>query len=411
MITEVPGPVLQYYDPSVPVKVQVDASQTGLGAVVMQNGQSIAYASKSLTSTQQAYTQIEKEALALVFGCEKFHHYLYGRDFVAETDHKPLEIIMKKPLHLVPMRLQRMRIRPWQVVATDLFVWNNTNYVLVVDYYSNYFEVVQLSNTKSPTVIRHIKSLFARHGIPEVVISDNGPQYTAEEFTQFTKSWGFKHQTSSPMYPQSNGLAERTVQTVKNLLKKAKASNQDPYLSLLSYRNTSSQQTGSPAQLLMNRRLRTDLPTSPKQLLPKLNDRHLTRKMLEQRKLEQKKYYDRTAKSLPSLHPNDFVRVFQRGKWEPAVIVDVEETPRSYKVRTTDGGMYRRNRRHLQVPKAEDNQQSASTNTPEEKMEISEQSPVKSSQEKNPEVPSEPDYVATRSGRVVRKPKRYGEYA
>ncbi len=134
--------------------------------------------------------------------------------------------------------------------------------------------------------------------------------------------------------------------------------------------------------------------------------------MLEQRKLEQKKYYDRTAKSLPSLHPNDSVRVFQKGKWEPAVIVDVEETPRSYKVRTTDGGTYRRNRRHLlQVPKAEDNQQSASTNTPEEKMEISEQSPVKSSQETNPEVPSIPDYVTTRSGRVVRKPKRYGEYA
>ena len=111
MITEVPGPVLQYYDPSKPVRVQVDASQSGLGAVVMQNGQPIAYASKSLTTAQQAYAQIEKEALALVFGCEKFHHYLYGRDFIAETDHKPLEIIMKKPLHLVPMRLQRLRIR------------------------------------------------------------------------------------------------------------------------------------------------------------------------------------------------------------------------------------------------------------------------------------------------------------
>ncbi len=85
-------------------------------------------------------------------------------------------------------------VRPWQVVATDLFVWNNTNYVLVVNYYSKHFEVAQLSNTKSPTVIRHIKSMFARHGIPEVVISDNDPQYTAEEFTQFAKSWGFKHQ-------------------------------------------------------------------------------------------------------------------------------------------------------------------------------------------------------------------------
>ena len=111
MITEVPGPVLQYYDPFKPVRVQVDASESGLGAVVMQNGRPIAYALKSLTTTQQAYAHIEKEALALVFGCEKFHHYLYGRNFVAETDHKPQEIIMKKPLHLIPMRLQRMRIR------------------------------------------------------------------------------------------------------------------------------------------------------------------------------------------------------------------------------------------------------------------------------------------------------------
>ena len=78
MITEVPGPVLQYYDPSKPVRVQVDASQLGLGAVVMQNGRSIAYALKSLTTTQQANAQIEKEALTLVFGCEKFHHYLYA---------------------------------------------------------------------------------------------------------------------------------------------------------------------------------------------------------------------------------------------------------------------------------------------------------------------------------------------
>ena len=111
MIAEVPGPVLQYYDPSKSVRVQIDASQSGLGAVVMQNGQPIAYASKSLTTMQQAYAQIEKETLTLVFGCEKFHHYLYGRNFVAETDHKPLEIIIKKPSHLVPMRLQRIRIQ------------------------------------------------------------------------------------------------------------------------------------------------------------------------------------------------------------------------------------------------------------------------------------------------------------
>ena len=124
MIAEVPGPVLQYYDPSKSVRVQIDASQSGLGAVVMQNGQPIAYASKSLTTMQQAYAQIEKETLTLVFGCEKFHHYLYGRNFVAETDHKPLEIIIKKPSHLVPMRLQRIRI---QYACKDITSQSSTN--------------------------------------------------------------------------------------------------------------------------------------------------------------------------------------------------------------------------------------------------------------------------------------------
>jgi hypothetical protein len=80
---------LKFYDTGKHVPVQVDASQPGLGAVLLQDGKPVAYASKALTPTQQAYAQIEKEALALVFGCEKFHHYLYGRDFDAETDHKP----------------------------------------------------------------------------------------------------------------------------------------------------------------------------------------------------------------------------------------------------------------------------------------------------------------------------------
>jgi hypothetical protein len=111
MITKTPGLVLQYYDPDKPLTVQVDASQNGLGAVLMQEGKPLSYASKALTPTQQAYAQIEKEALAIVFGCEKFHHIVYGRDFTVETDHKPLETILSKPLQSMPMRLQRMRLR------------------------------------------------------------------------------------------------------------------------------------------------------------------------------------------------------------------------------------------------------------------------------------------------------------
>ena len=101
-----------------------------------------------------------------------------------------------------------------------------------------------------------MKSIFARHGIPSVVRSDCGPQYTSEEFRSFSKLWGFKHEKSSPYYQQSNGLSERFVQLVKKLLQKAKQDGKDPYLSLLQYRNTPFENVGSPAHLLTNGRLR-----------------------------------------------------------------------------------------------------------------------------------------------------------
>ena len=257
-------------------------------------------------------------------------------------------------------------------------------------------------------MIQHIKSIFARHGIPEIVISDNGPQYSSEEFHQFSTTWEFVHKTSSPTDPQSNGFAESNVRTVKRLLTKAKASNQDPYLSLLSYRNTPFQRMGSSAELLMNRRLRTDLPTHHKKLLPKLTDLKATRKALEQRKLEQKRYYDDSTKELPLLNPNDSVRIRHKEKWEPAVVIDLDETPRSYHVRTQDGSTFRRNKRHLlQVKKSEDNEQTA---TAETTMTNVERSPTKVTHEGNSEQRLTTDQVTTRSGREVKNPKRFGDY-
>ena len=81
-----------------------------------------------------------------------------------------------------------------------------------------------------------MKSIFARHGIPKLVVSDN--QLDTKEFKNFQKEWDFKLITSSPHHPKSNGMAERTVQTVKKLLKKALANGEDPYLALLAYRTT-----------------------------------------------------------------------------------------------------------------------------------------------------------------------------
>ena len=96
-----PG-VLTYYDVTKPVKLQVDASKSGLGAVLIQ------YASRSLTPAETRYAQIEKELLAVVFGCNRFYQYIYGKQIVVESDHQPLQAISKKPLDKSPIRLQRM---------------------------------------------------------------------------------------------------------------------------------------------------------------------------------------------------------------------------------------------------------------------------------------------------------------
>ena len=105
------APVLKYYAINEPLVLSVDASSEGLGAVLLQSQQSVAYASKPLTECQKRYAQIEKELLAILYGCEHFHQYIYGRTVVVETDHKPLEAIVTKPLYRAPIRLQRMLLR------------------------------------------------------------------------------------------------------------------------------------------------------------------------------------------------------------------------------------------------------------------------------------------------------------
>ena len=101
----------------------------------------------------------------------------------------------------------------------------------MVDYYSRYIEIARLDRTTATEVITRIKSIFARHGIPEIVFSDNGPQYSSEEFKEFAADYQFRHEMSSPYNPQGNEEAERAVKTVKGLLKK----NGDPYKAKLAY--------------------------------------------------------------------------------------------------------------------------------------------------------------------------------
>jgi len=100
---------LKIFDPTKAVKISVDVSSKGMGAVLLQDEHPIAYTSKSITRTQKNYAQIENEMLAIVFGSTCFHEYIYGMPQVeVETDPKPLVMMLKKPLHQAPARLQKM---------------------------------------------------------------------------------------------------------------------------------------------------------------------------------------------------------------------------------------------------------------------------------------------------------------
>jgi len=535
-------PVLKYYDLQEEVTVQCDASEYGLGAALLQNGQPVAFASRSLSQTERQYAQIEKECLAIVFSCERFSQYLAGRKKITvESDHKPLQSIFQKSILSAPCRLQRMMLRlqrfnlevkykpgaqmyvadhlsraslavkkemtdnfqvfaleletltpfdsikvaperltqlqkctaqdlvleslkttvltgwperreqcpvqvrdywnyreeislhngilfksqrvivpkamrpemlsrihsshqgvasclrkakdivfwpgmnsevkalvercavcaefqarnasqpmqshqlpdrPWSKVATDLFTVSGKNYLTVVDYYSDFVEVSELEDTTSRAVIQVLKEQFSRHGIPDTVVSDNGPQYSSQEFHEFSLSWEFNHVTSSPHYPKSNGKAESSVKTVKLLFKKADRDGKDPWLSLLDYRNTPTEGIGdSPAQRLMSRRTRTLLPTASSLLRPKVSA-HSTEK-LERKRQKAKFYHDRHVKQLPELEIGQEVRSAPLRKnqtWKPAICVE-KLSDRSYVVQAGSETL-RRNRQFLR-PAAE----------------------------------------------------------
>ena len=520
-------PVLKFYDVSKPVEIYCDASSTGLGAVLVQDDQPVAFSSRSMTDAETRYAQIEKEMLSIVHACTKFHHYIFGKHVTVFNDHKPLEDIYKKPLLSTPMRIQRMRLRlqwydiavkyrrgkdmelpdtlsraqlsyktpeagtlecvsmlsflsvsdekyaelqdrtkeelnilqqvihqgwpdhrrevptpvqpywdsrsqlavtdgivykgmrivvpptmrnhmlglihqshlgmvkskqrarevlywpgmsaeienlirncakcadlqnrlpklplmptetpelPFEVVGSDLFEFEDKQYVLLVDYYSKYIEVDKLKDQRSRTTIETLKAQFSRHGIPAILRTDNGPQYASEEFKEFCESYGIQHKTSSPHTPHSNGEAERAVQTVKRLWSKAP----DKHLALLDYRTTPLESVGlSPAQLLMGRRPRHKLPTARALLRPMSYDSRQVKNLLDRTKCTQKFYYDRRgARPRQDLHPGDEVRMEPfpgNRKWTPAVVVQPHSAPRSYVV-DSGGKLYRRTSQHL----------------------------------------------------------------
>ncbi|XP_030621125.1 uncharacterized protein K02A2.6-like [Chanos chanos] len=445
--------LLTHYDPTRPIRLACDASPYGIGCVlshVMKDGSErpIAFTSRSLTSAERNYAQIDREALSLVWGVKKFHHYLYGQRFTLVTDHQPLVSIFNPrkgipvmsatrlqrwalylgahsydiefkgtrqhsnadglsrlplstteeektssldpaevfhtavvdqlpvtnteiqrqtrndptlskvynitmqgwPAHgnsmfpefsarrdqlsvcqgtlmcgsrvVVPSKLRSRVLEnlheghlgtvkmkslarsyvwwpgidkqiedltkgcsgchrvqnappqaplhpwewpsaPWQRVHIDFAgPFMNSMFLIVVDAHSKWPEVIPMKSTTSEKTIAALRSIFSRNGVPELIVSDNGSQYTSEEFSLFMKKNGIKHFKSAPHHPATNGLAERFVQTFKKSIKAME--KEDISLQhkvdnfLFAYRNSVHATTNqTPAMLFMNRNLRS----------------------------------------------------------------------------------------------------------------------------------------------------------
>ena len=124
---------------------------------------------------------------------------------------------------------------PQQLIGTDNFHFDGSEYLVVTDYYSKMTIIrgIPASQCDASKTISVLKELFTEHSIPEVFHTDNGPQFARALITKFATDWKFDYNTSLPRNPRSNGQAEAAVKTVKGLLTHAKCSGQDPYLALL----------------------------------------------------------------------------------------------------------------------------------------------------------------------------------
>ena len=214
-------------------------------------------------------------------------------------------------------------------------------YLIIVYYYSRWIEIKQLTNLTSACVISRVKAVFITHGVPDVVVSDNGRQFVSDEFKRFADEICFTQQTTNPYFAQENGMQILELE--------------DPEIRLLIYRATAHIAIGVPPSVaLMGRLLATRLPVVDAQLKPRDNQDAGIRKSDREAKSTYKRYYDKRhgVRELTPLQTGDPVlqKLENEKQWsQPSTVVRGDPINRSYIVQTGAGVNYRRNRRHLHV--------------------------------------------------------------
>lgn len=240
----------------------------------------------------------------------------------------------KAPLH--PWEASN---KPWQRIHIDYAELNGKTYLVIVDSYSKWLDVVPTRGSTSGITIRELRRIFATHGLPEICVSDNGPAFTSEEYATFMSRNGIRHITTAPYHPASNGQAERAVGTFKSGFEKMQGMDDDVKLQrfLFTYRCVPHSTTGiPPAELLMGRRLRSVLDLLKPSVSGKVE-------------WKQTKISAKQSRQCRDFVKDDYVYVknFSTGpKWLPGRIVNVTG-PLSYVIELDNGRFTRRHVDHI----------------------------------------------------------------
>ena len=250
---------------------------------------------------------------------------------------------------VAPLQPWKWPSRPWVRLHMDFAgPFQGKMILVVIDSHSKWIEAYPTESSTSAKVIELSRTLFSQFGIPEILVTDNGPCFVSEEFETFLAKNGIKHVTSAPFHPATNGLAERAVQIIKKGLKKVTGGSMMSRIArvLTAYRVTPQSTTGvSPAELLQGRRIRTRLDL----LKPNIAER------VENQQMKHKVSHDRSSRLTYFVKGETvYVQNFGTGqRWMPAVVQEVTG-PVSFLVKLQDGRLMRRHQDHLRKRIPED---------------------------------------------------------
>ena len=260
--------------------------------------------------------------------------------------------LVSRPSPPEPIRSTALPTGPWRDLAIDLLgpLPTGESILVVVDYYSRYYEIDIMRSTVASKVISSLEEIFARHGLPESLTSDNGPQFVATEFTEYMEQQGIRHHRVTAKWPQANGEVEHQNSSLLKRLQIAHAEKKDwkkeLNVYLAAYRSLPHSTTGvSPCELLFGRKIRTKLP--------ELSDIHVEQEVRDrdnEQKSKSKAYADmqRNARYSEVL-PGDQVLVQQERKnklttrFEPSPYIVVNKHGNSLIVQSPEGAQYSRN--------------------------------------------------------------------